>query len=916
MSKLAFCMTDCGLTTISKKDIKFITADLNLVEEVRKYQKLIEFNEINGDLQYSFSHKIFQDYLSAQAFKNIKSKDELNYLFASDLILYNWEPVVPFIVELLPKDYKNYLIEQIKNSKPESLINILPEFMVYEKQKEIFIFIFEYYSTNWKFIPGYINLRNLSRIWNTPERENYLLNYIRKPENNNYMTITAFVILSYATNFNKPEIDKTLIECMMREDLKSYRKNLNYIATNYIDIDNLPFETLKKLYKASKNDTVQLLTKYDPDFYYLDDMLDLYKELSEQNKQNQETSELLCFIKDYYLNCCKSSHFNEFVNGFIKKDMLKYNYNYSFDLMKDIVNIAIDGSKEEKIYENMYRLFLYFCESQSLVDDIVTLSTYFQSIGKGYELVERIFKENKQGYYAYLLITLFQEDDNFVRRICKELFPSLDNDTKTNLVKLLAIYQVNPLYEELLNEYSELFMETRKNNILARKTARFQRDMEIILNLDLLIEDLNSIFGLAEVLTKEEYYKKDILTFSELIHNLLSDYFRKNSKANREEMEQQLKHKYEELVLNFVDSHFVQKLPITEENKENIPKLTPELKVWLQNWAKESIEKVDIKNASNYITDNDKKIKKLWNFGKADFIQIPNQIWLDFITLINDSDWEVIEKKVADKSLLKNRVLENLQNKREMLPNIIMNHISFCVRNKCSEVLPHIYEIMENWENDYNKKMSLLYSCLNALINLDIDENWFNAYVLKCPENIVFYLANYFAGYKKTMPGLIERIKKEIQDKKCEYYRKYIYYLCCFGDKDALPLYIEIIKEEKKFVYDPEHINPLEEYTNKAYLEPLLDLLDFSFANNIEQSPYISLIVSVLTNLEIIALTDDMLNIVVEKLNCYKDKYKDHPEIYRIHFSISRIKTEFQRQYINSKKLNDALAKYNELQQK
>ena len=110
--------------------------------------------------------------------------------------------------------------------------------------------------------------------------------------------------------------------------------------------------------------------------------------------------------------------------------------------------------------------------------------------------------------------------------------------------------------------------------------------------------------------------------------------------------------------------------------------------------------------------------------------------------------------------------------------------------------------------------------------------------------------------------------------------------------------------------------NPLEEYTNKAYLEPLLDLLDFSFANNIEQSPYISLIVSVLTNLEIIALTDDMLNIVVEKLNCYKDKYKDHPEIYRIHFSISRIKTEFQRQYINSKKLNDALAKYNELQQK
>ena len=59
--------------------------------------------------------------------------------------------------------------------------------MVYEKQKEIFIFIFEYYSTNWKFIPGYINLRNLSRIWNTPERENYLLNYIRKPENNNYI---------------------------------------------------------------------------------------------------------------------------------------------------------------------------------------------------------------------------------------------------------------------------------------------------------------------------------------------------------------------------------------------------------------------------------------------------------------------------------------------------------------------------------------------------------------------------------------------------------------------------------------------------------------------------------------------------------------------------------------------------------
>ncbi|MCK9610879.1 MAG: hypothetical protein M0R67_06840 [Candidatus Cloacimonas sp.] len=917
MSILAFCMTDCGLTSISRKDIQHIIADQKIENALQKYNKLIEISEINGERKYSFSHKLFQDYLAAQAFKNIKSPNELNYLFYAELILYNWEPVIPFIIELLSDDERNYLIERIKTLKPKSLINILPDFMNCEMQKDIFISIFESYSSTLRYIQLDINLNKLSRIWNTVEKENYLLNYIRNPKNKIDMIMNAFIILKYANNFDKQRIQQTLLECFKREDLKKYRKQLNNIATLFIDIDHFPFDLLKTLYDECKEDTVQLLTKYDYDFYYLDELLDIYVELSKQDR-NYNKSELISFIEDYCINCFKSSHFNKFIDSFINKKMLHKTSFLSYRFY-ELVKIALNDHKEQEIYDSMYRLFLYYLQARSLsndTNDTKKLIEYFKEIGKGYELVKRIFKEGKQKNYEYQLITLFQEDDNFVSRICKDLFPSLPEKTKIALISYLAIDNINPLYEKLLNEYQEQFIEARRNCTSARNKAHFKRDLDIILKINLLTKDLNNIFGSKESLTYEEFIEKDRLSFSWVNYSLLKYCFSKNPKVNKDDAVKMLKFNHDLLILRFIEYNFVKNKRLANQNKEDTPELTPKLKEWLQNRAKEFIKNCDIKNEITIISktsfDITVRVLKFWNFVKAGLIKVPNRVLLDFISIVYVSDWEIIENLIGDKPLLKERVLENLKNKNNMSDEIIGNHIHFCVQNKYSEILPHTYEIMENWEKGYNNYY-LLSTCVNALIKLEIDENWFNGYVSKCPENIVFYLAREFSWERKVMKGLIDRIKAEIQDANCEHYRAYIYYLCCFGDRDALPLYIEIIKEDKKFDFDYYPINPLDAYTNKADLKQLLDLLDFSFKNDIESSTYISLIESILSNLEQIAQENDSGNIIVKKLDCYTKKFKDHSQIYRIYDSISKIKTEFQRQYIENKSLNDSLAKYNNL---
>ena len=242
-------------------------------------------------------------------------------------------------------------------------------------------------------------------------------------------------------------------------------------------------------------------------------------------------------------------------------------------------------------------------------------------------------------------------------------------------ISYLAIDNINPLYEKLLNEYQEQFIEARRNCTSARNKAHFKRDLDIILKINLLTKDLNNIFGSKESLTYEEFIEKDRLSFSWVNYSLLKYCFRTNSKVNKEYAVEMLKLNHDLLILRFIEHNFVKNKPIVDQNKEDTPLLTPELKNWLQNWADGFINNCDIKNGISILYNtspsNIEKVSKCWNCVKAGLIKVPNRVLLDFISIFHVSDWEVIENLIGDKPLLKERVLENLKNKNNMSDEII-----------------------------------------------------------------------------------------------------------------------------------------------------------------------------------------------------------------------------------------------------
>ncbi len=921
LSELAFCMTNSGKSTVTRKELLTLFKDDKLVLLLRRYVRLIESVRNPQDIVYSFSHKIFQDYLAAKAIHKIREFDILKIItnLGEERISFNWEPSIQYILEFLPESERESISQHISRYQPDLLIEVMPELLNENTKQTLFTSTFEYYSTTIQYIPRSLNLRKLASVWDSLDKEKYLINFIRDSKNHNYMIIEAFVLLSYSKQYNKKLIDEALVECIQNDSLIGFRKSLNNIATMYIFIEDFDQQVLRNLFNKDKEATVQLLVKYDSSFLYINELIDLYLEIDHNGEINQRNSETKSYIEDYLVHCFKSNRVHELVAEIINKQMLKSTHCLD-DEIDGLIDFALEQYKLDEIYEDMYHLYIHCLETMS-DKHIASISKYFITNGIEYEIVKRIFDENKEGVYHSMLIVLNQNRVEFVKSICIELLPTLSYQIQEYLFRFLANSTVNPLYIDLIKDQGIDLDRYNRDSISSRKALRFDQDLEVLLKLDRLEEELVMLFGSSDELSRPQFKNIDRYLINTLIYNFLRKCFLTNTRISKHQSIERLTVEHVSLVLDFIEENYIRNKAnnlINDEN--NNQEITIDLREWLEKWKSDVLSASSVLNAIQQIDQFhsliNMDISKLWIFIKEGLTEVKKDILLDYLSFVDnsDQDWDFIESKISNPALIKLRVLHNLENMSNLSRLPLANHVWFCVRNHYSEVLPHAYDILRRLESDFGSDGHLSYCCIESIIRIESNQSRFDDYVKGCPIRLLNELAQGFIKEKRSMLGLIHRLKKETQSAESEYKKNYLYYLCCLGDDNSVISYAEAVKRDRVFHIEHDFPNPFENIAEIILLVSLVDLLTFGFENEIKQSMYHNLTRCILTGIENLAYqSKDNYDNIISLLTGLTSKYLDHIDTYILFESIWRLKEEYPKRTAILPTLLESLVFYNSL---
>ncbi len=923
LSLLAFCMTNSGKSSISRKELSTLFPDKKIVDLLRRYTRLIKSERNQHGEVYSFSHKIFQDYLAAKA---IHKTDVLSILkiitdSSEERISFNWESSIQFIFEGLEEQDRESLVQHILSVQPNLLLDVKPDLLSDDVKQKLFTATFEHYAATTQYMPRSINSRKLAAIWDSSSMERYLLAFIGNSRNQNNMIIEAFILLSYSKKVNKDLIDEALIASLQDDKLADYRRNLNNVATIFIKIDDFDHIILDELYAKNPRDTIQLLAVYDRSFKYVDELIDLYKEIDRKHRQNQSDTETMQSIEDYLVYCFKSMHLHEVVTSIINKKLLS-DTRCLYDEMDEIVEYAYQNYKLEDIYEDMYRLFVYCIETGS-DRHITRIGVYFIQQRVEYQVVKRIFDDKIESYFGVLLLLLNPDSAEFVRSICVDLIPGLSSPKKEQLLNKLANTQISPLYNEILEQQGINFEQYKMESIQERKKKRLIKDMDLVLNIDLLISELDDIFRDDDSITFEysrSFGRYEICT---VIDESIRDY-RSNNPGEctipKKSIILNITGSHQGLILDFVTSNFKKQPRINAFSDDVEIDLSPVLRNWLDNWKDEVLRNTDITTACKQKDpvrlEYDPRVEILWSLVKEDLVEVNNTTLLNFLSFVWDAseDWSVVEAKIGDKQQIRTRVTENLKNKHLLASNPLANHIWFCTNNHYYEVLPHSYDILKRLEFDYGKDKHLRYCCLESIIRIENNQNRFSNYVAECPIEILGYFARGFVKERRGMVGLIERLKTEVKLGESESTRLYLYYLVCMGDFEFLHKYIETIKQSRDFDIEYEYPNPFELITDETQLGLLLDLLSFSFENEIKESHYHSLKRCILTSIESIAYQSH--ENYEKTLGILTDLTKQNPkhnDTYVLYEYLWKLKEEMPKRTTKLPTLLESLELYNRI---
>ncbi|MCK5242519.1 hypothetical protein KAR34_08715, partial [bacterium] len=830
-------------------------------------------NEDSG-IQWQFEHNNFQEYLAA---KNLVSqpleiiKKMVSFGPNYQRIIPSWLNTLSFIFSIAEQPE---LITWLQSLAPNILVNFEHDKIPLEKRIQIFKTVFNQYKDKQIWIDRDLySYSDLAKFGQSPGAIDFLLDEVDKAA---YYTTRSNAIkliehMKIDSAQRQRAIELLYVYAIDQNEHQVVRHNA-LIALSVLRVaENAKVDGIVNELRNSDNDWIRSGLYYLlHNSEYLDENIDVFLEGIKyvRYEPHRRAGEGRLGDEDYHLlkgieKAKTPQAVNKILFYFSEHPADAHDHNLNELLSSIALNAAEAFKKMPELLETARKLFAvlvkqgYKAEPQQFI-------IFFNKTNTRYET----FREMLPIEINNLNILSTLADQTCLDLIIEKYeAKELTDEDIWRFQNALAFWN-NTLFlpfNQRLNEISnnKFALPTREERLHGRE-KHYQREFNMLFNIDLFFEEVKNVFREQnkteltgediENITKQ--YWSDIPPYSELvvyeIRSLLAQKI--NQPVTFETISQAIKQTWEYYSLNEIY------IRLLNDRKRELM-LSPEQVDRINQWCQEKLKKIDFKTA--VIMTPDGKMQTSWDaiFLRYYLIRLnldyPKNILLDMLAF----EWIEEDMPVGIKYLegrlsnteIKERIFGDLEN--GVNNNYVFeNYIDYCKRNRLHEIAPFALNVIVGNSGPNSRVRHL---ALDALVEVEADLSALESELPKIIDDFKWVVIERIIELKKNNADLLKILGYMMKNNNEQEKLKAASYLALLQDMDGFKYYVEWIIKHKEYSERMFGKSPLQSLTNYESLPLLLELLELSYMEDIQQDEFDRLDHAVLHALTTLALQSE-----------------------------------------------------------
>lgn len=691
---------------------------------------------VEEEQQWEFEHNIFLEHLVSDVLKDLDVEKILEYGSCNGKIKSKWKDIISHLLGILnktnPKEndlYRNLINWLIKNDT-EILLKVEDSQLSQEVRSDIFVQIYEWYQKKTVWLDtNKINIKQMALFGETKENVNRIFNDIINNNEHYRRRINATLIFKYFTLNLFTEKEKTSMGelyvsaiCNYSCNDSEYKETLKYhlISDFPFNDENLIDKIIRHYHSTSSSQLISgilhLIEVNNLQDKYIETVLTFNIKIEQdQTEGNFHTDASLCLLK-----MKEESSYIKYFNSLLDENLYHLNTSYRKDEFKMIVKNCLGYSSNEliKAIINLsskhaswgslaeWELFAPFFENEEIRSKSIIMLLEFLSSKTQDELsywrfnctLARIVKINDLPY-------IFERVDS------KELYTTIERfSTKGSEIHASVLEHLKLRYKYEPIEYIDPWPERRKEefNILFEKD-RFKKECFT------LFDELGDSFIPSELYKEEmkgKYWNNSLLAFmrwfvgkGKITRQQLEVWFTKNSD-------------YFDFYLNMRISN---NLPRWDSNSK-MPDISKEQLTFIKEYYDKRINEASFLLSINKEKENSFSISPIasilitymqrFNFDCPDnkLCEMLGNFYADFDLVIN---------KISNRKILKDTILNNIENYSEFVGSRIFDMCKYCIDNNIVESSDSILNLIKAPDFDDYQKTYLITYCIEKNILIE-----------------------------------------------------------------------------------------------------------------------------------------------------------------------------------------------------
>lgn len=880
-------------------------------------------SQIEGEQLWEFEHNIFLEHLVSDVLKDLKLEQILEYTTSNNKIKSKWRDIISHLLGILDKEdisekelYKN-LINWLIINDFELLLKVEDSQLSQDIRSEIFMQIYQWYQEKTIWInTNKIDIEQMALFGGT--KENVLLVFDDIiDENKHYrQRINASLIfqhfnLGMLTHEEKDLIEKRYIEtiCNVSIDNSEHQNMLlHYLIYNFPFNNNDYIEKIVKQFQATTSSQIissllHLININDLQDEYIDLLISWNVKIQKDHiSENYSITDSLnlCLFK-----LKESTSYAKLFNSLVDEELFYSLNSYRKDDLKTII-------KNSTNYVN-----------QDVIGSIINLASKRASwhSTKDWQIFEPFFIDEviRRGAIVRLIETLTSgglDEMSYWNYNC-----SLARIVNENDLPLIFETIDTQYFYVTLSQFTpkESSMHVKVLDYLKRKynytsvvhvdpwPEREKNEFNILFNKEQFKEECLAIFEYLgeDPIKPSEFYNKEIEgKYWNRSSLAFLRWFGGKKEVSKANLEQWFK-EHPDYFDYYLNLRICSRIPHWNTDQK-IPEFSVEQLKQIKQFYDKHITDISLSYSMSRIAPILITYMQRFNFD------CPDNKLCEMLGNFN-ADFDLVIKKIKDKNLLKNIVLENLRNYKEFDSSRIVQQCKHTIDYNIQEANDLIIEIIKDSEfDDYQKTEIITYCVEKNILVSDIFNN--SSYLIQ--SQILTLCKNLMKGGNYDKSKIIELLYNVIADpEKDEIKLSAISLLVWQKDEKALRLLIDYCKEHSLIaLYDPfnnvyvgtDMPDNYLLYDRIEMLPLLMEFLELSLNPDIlPKSRKGSKIENNIVHLALLS-DDNYIEVILSLEQFIVDNKNKYPDIEYLNFTINRIKELYQEKQSKRYTLREA----------